>query len=69
MRLDECQASILSVKLKYINDWNTQRQIIAKKYLDALKDINDLILPKVADNATHVYHLFVVRTNKRNEKF
>lgn len=67
MRLDECQASILSVKLKYINDWNTQRQIIAKKYLDALKDINDLILPKVADNATHVYHLFVVRTNKRNE--
>jgi dTDP-4-amino-4,6-dideoxygalactose transaminase len=67
MRLDECQAAILSVKLKYINDWNIQRQTIANKYFDALIGINDLILPKVAENATHVYHLFVVRTNKRNE--
>lgn len=67
MRLDECQAAILSVKLKYINDWNIQRQTIAKKYFDALIGINGLILPKVAENATHVYHLFVVRTNKRNE--
>jgi dTDP-4-amino-4,6-dideoxygalactose transaminase len=67
MRLDECQASILSVKLKYIHDWNAQRQTIAKKYFDALNGINGLILPKVADSATHVYHLFVVRTNKRND--
>src|SRR5665647_316378 len=66
MRLDECQAGFLSVKLKYLKEWTEQRQEIARWYNDALKGIGDLILPAVAEKATHVYHLYVVRTKHRD---
>jgi dTDP-4-amino-4,6-dideoxygalactose transaminase len=66
MRLDECQAAFLSVKLKYLDEWIKQRLQIASWYDEALKDVDGLILPKVADNATHVYHLYVIRTTKRD---
>ena len=67
MRLDECQAAFLSIKLKYLDEWTNQRQQIAEQYNNALKDVEDLILPQVVQGATHVYHLYVVRTTKRNE--
>ena len=65
MRLDELQAALLSVKLKYLKDWTAQRQQIASWYDEALQGVGDLILPTVAKGATHVYHLYVVRTKKR----
>jgi dTDP-4-amino-4,6-dideoxygalactose transaminase len=65
MRLDEAQASFLRVKLGYLQDWNRQRQQIASWYNDALENIGDIILPKTAEGATHVYHLYVIRTQKR----
>jgi dTDP-4-amino-4,6-dideoxygalactose transaminase len=67
MRLDELQAALLSVKLKYLREWTNQRQQIAAWYDESLNGVGDLILPKVAPNATHVYHLYVVRTNRRDE--
>ncbi|HJY22173.1 MAG TPA: DegT/DnrJ/EryC1/StrS family aminotransferase [Hanamia sp.] len=67
MRLDECQAGFLSVKLKYLKEWTEQRQEIAGWYNDSLKDIDDLILPSVAKNATHVYHIYLVRTQHRDK--
>lgn len=66
MRLDECQAGFLSVKLKYLKEWTEQRQEIARWYNNALKGIDDLILPAIAEKATHVYHLYVVRTKHRD---
>jgi dTDP-4-amino-4,6-dideoxygalactose transaminase len=66
MRLDELQAAFLSVKLKYLNDWTNQRRIIASWYNQSLAGVGDLILPVVANGADHVYHLYVVRTNKRD---
>lgn len=66
-RLDEMQAAFLSVKLKYLETWTAARQTIAAQYLSALQGVGDLILPKTQPNATHVYHLFVVRTNHRDE--
>lgn len=66
MRLDECQASFLSVKLRYLNEWTTQRQEIASWYNEVLRGIQGLILPETATNATHVYHLYVVRTKFRD---
>lgn len=66
MRLDEVQAAILSVKLKYIQKWTEQRQQIAAWYNEALKNTGDLVLPFVDNNATHVYHLYVVRTKRRD---
>ncbi|MBK9381603.1 MAG: DegT/DnrJ/EryC1/StrS family aminotransferase [Chitinophagaceae bacterium] len=67
MRLDECQAAFLSVKLKHLQEWTQQRKQIAAWYNEALKEINDLILPTVTNDATHVYHLYVIRTSRRDE--
>jgi dTDP-4-amino-4,6-dideoxygalactose transaminase len=67
MRLDELQAALLSVKLQHLSNWTLQRQQIANWYNEALKDVAEIILPKVHQNATHVYHLFIIRTNKRDE--
>lgn len=67
MRLDECQAGFLSVKLKYLTTWTQQRQEVAGWYDEALKNINGLILPSVADKATHVYHIYLIRTQQRDE--
>ena len=66
MRLDECQAGLLSVKLKYINEWTKQRQQIASWYNRALENIGDIVLPSVHPDASHVYHLYVIRTRFRN---
>jgi dTDP-4-amino-4,6-dideoxygalactose transaminase len=67
MRLDECQAAFLSVKLKYLLSWTEDRQKIAGWYNEKLQGLSDIILPRVAAGATHVYHLYVIRTKMRNE--
>ncbi|RTK92306.1 MAG: DegT/DnrJ/EryC1/StrS family aminotransferase [Rickettsiales bacterium] len=64
-RLDELQAGILSIKLKYLDKWNKRRQELAKIYLDELKNVADLVLPKYNDG--HVWHVFGIRTSKRDD--
>ena len=66
MRLDECQASFLSVKLKYLGRWSRQRIEIAGWYNRLLQGVGDLLLPFVDTGATHVYHVYVIRTTKRD---
>lgn len=66
MRLDEIQAAFLNVKLEYLKQWTAERQKIASWYDEALKDLSRVILPKIAVGATHVYHLYVIRTEKRD---
>lgn len=66
-RLDEIQAAILLVKLKYLPQDNKRRQEIAQIYLEELKGIGDLILPTTKPENTHVYHLFVIRTKFRDD--
>lgn len=66
MRLDECQAAFLSVKLKYLAEWTQQRQQIATWYNEGLADVEDIVLPGTAKGATHVYHLYVIRTKERD---
>lgn len=66
MRLDECQAAILSVKLKYLEEWTRQRIEIASWYNNALAGINDITLPVSAAGASHVFHLYVIRTKRRD---
>ena len=64
-RLDELQAAVLRVKLKYLPEWTAQRQKIAQLYNQHLAGILNLLLPVTAIGATHVYHLYVVRTTQR----
>lgn len=66
MRLDELQAAFLSVKLKYLKKWTLERQQISAWYNEALFGVGDLILPYTHPKATHVFHLFVIRTSKRD---
>ncbi|MEI8278351.1 MAG: DegT/DnrJ/EryC1/StrS family aminotransferase [Bacteroidota bacterium] len=66
-RLDELQAGLLGVKLGHLNNWNRERNIIAGQFDEQLKNMGDLILPIIAKNATSVYHLYVIRTQKRDE--
>lgn len=66
-RLDGLQAAILSVKLKYLDAWTDARIKVADFYLENLKDIDGIVLPKREDWAKQVYHLFVIRTTKRDE--
>jgi dTDP-4-amino-4,6-dideoxygalactose transaminase len=66
MRLDELQAAFLSVKLRHLAQWTAERQQIAGWYNQALQGIGDIVVPAIATGATHVYHLYVVRTAHRN---
>ena len=66
-RLDNLQAAILRVKLKYLNKWNEIRRKNAKKYNELLSNINGVITPYEADYAKHVYHLYVIRTENRDK--
>ena len=65
-RLDEIQAAILRVKLRYLDQDNQKRAHLADQYGEALCD-SELILPKVRENATHVFHLYVVRSSRRDQ--
>lgn len=67
MRLDELQAAFLSVKLKNLSNWIIKRQEIAELYNEYLRDIPGIILPKIAEKATHSYHLYVIRHKNRNQ--
>lgn len=65
-RLDEMQAAFLRVKLSRLDGWNDQRRQIAKGYCDLLADCS-VILPEVLDGTDPVWHLFVIRSQIRNE--
>lgn len=65
-RLDEMQAAILRVKLKYLEQWNEKRRTLARFYNEALKE-TDLVLPFKRESSAHVYHLYVVQHNKREK--
>jgi len=64
-RLDEIQSSILNLKMKYVNNFISQRNKLANLYLKYLKETS-LKLPKTNKTNQHVYHLFTVRHSKRN---
>ncbi len=65
-RLDELQAAFLRIKLKRLDDDNSKRKFIAKYYIEKIKS-SIIILPSVLDWNSHVFHLFVIRSKKRNE--
>jgi dTDP-4-amino-4,6-dideoxygalactose transaminase len=64
-RLDEIQAAVLRIKLRYLDSWNERRRERAKAYTTMLAS-TDVICPVEREEARHVYHLFVIRTKKRN---
>ncbi|MEI8033249.1 MAG: DegT/DnrJ/EryC1/StrS family aminotransferase [Chlorobiaceae bacterium] len=64
-RLDEVQAAILNVKLKYLDADNSRRRELAALYEKALS-VHNVKLPKVRPETSHVYHLYVIEVNQRD---
>jgi dTDP-4-amino-4,6-dideoxygalactose transaminase len=65
-RLDEIQAAILRTKLPHLDGWNERRRALAARYCAELEGCEGLALPFVPDDTEHVFHLFVIRTAKRD---
>jgi len=65
-RLEGIQGAVLNVKLKYLDGWNNLRREHAAAYNSLLNDTN-LILPREMDYARHIYHLYVVQSERRDE--
>ena len=63
-RLDEIQAGFLSIKLKDLDKQNEKRREVARKYLSEIKN-EKIILPYYDNSENHVFHLFVIRTENR----
>lgn len=64
-RLDELQAAILRVKLKYLDQWNNERRERARSYSKMFEEIG-ITCPVEKEDARHVYHLYVIRTAQRD---
>jgi len=64
-RLDELHAAMLRVRLRHLDEWNARRARIAEMYFEGLKTA-DVILPAVAEGAEPVWHLFVIRSQRRD---
>jgi len=65
-RMDGLQAAILNVKLPHLPAWTTARRRVAARYNDLLSGVDNLTPPKVGDDRSHVYHLYIVVTDKRD---
>ena len=65
-RLDEIQAAMLNVKLSHLDDEIAHRRKVAKAYLQGIKN-KTIILPTTENDSAHVWHVFVIRCERRNE--
>ena len=65
-RMDGIQGAVLNVKLKYLDSWTEKRREHAKTYTERLEGTGDIKHFQVSEDRDHVYHLFVIRTEKRD---
>jgi len=65
-RMDGLQGAILAVKLKYLDKWNTERNRVAERYRNNLKDL-PLVPPMSFDDSYQVYHQFVIEVDQRDK--
>lgn len=65
-RLDEMQAAFLAAKLPHLEKMNCERRRIASRYLNGINNSN-VVLPYVIDDVSPVWHIFAIRSNRRDE--
>lgn len=66
-RLDTLQAAILNVKLRYLKNWQEIRQEIAQYYTQNLKNVGDIVIPKILSERVHIFNQYTIKTKKRDE--
>ena len=64
-RIDALQAAVLAAKLPHLDGWTESRRAAAQRYGELLRDV-DVVTPVEAPDVRHVYHLYVVRSNRRD---
>ena len=65
-RLDGLQAAVLRVKLRHLEEWNEVRRQVASWYDELLGGQDSITLPRVNEDAAHVFHLYVVQIENRD---
>ena len=65
-RLDGMQAAILNAKLPHLPEWTEARRRVAAEYDRLLAGVGDIEIPRIGPNRDHVYHLYVIRTARRD---
>ena len=65
-RLDEIQAGLLRVRLKHIEELEREKRDISQRYLNELES-QHIVLPSVREGATHIWHQFVIRVERRQQ--
>lgn len=65
-RMDGLQGAVLRLKLPHLRRWTEARRKVAALYNQALADVGDIQIPIVAPGRDHVYHLYVIRTSRRD---
>lgn len=65
-RMDGFQGAILSVKLKYLSQWNEARRNNAGIYNDLLQGVDGVLIPREMDYSKHVYHIYAIRIKNRD---
>jgi len=66
-RLDGMQAAILDVKLNHLRDWSEKRRQNAYRYNEAFKDLKGISVPFEEEHSKHVYYVYTIKTDKRDE--
>ncbi len=66
-RLDEIQAAVLSVKLRYLDQWNEERIQLANYYSKGLSGIETITTPVYGEDFKHIFHLYVIRVQEREK--
>ena len=68
-RLDSIQASILNVKMQFLDKWNKKRFQVACQYVKKLENVEGIKLPAfdLKDSSRHVFHLFVIQSDRRDK--
>lgn len=66
-RMEAIQGAVLGVKLKYLEEWTKKRQQNAALYNELLADVDEIETPKIRPGADHVFHLYVIQTERRHE--
>jgi len=66
-RMDGLQAAVLNVKLPHLGKWTEARKKVGARYDTLLKNVGNLALPVKAEGREHVYHLYVVKSDRRDD--
>ena len=66
-RMDGIQGAVLHVKLKYLQGWNDSRRKNAQKYSELLSAVKDVMPPRQAEYAKHIYHIYAIRIKQREK--